>query len=380
MLSVWTILLFVFILGLMILVHELGHFLAAKAVGIKVEEFSIGMGPKLWSKTSKETQFSIRALPIGGFVRMLGEEDMDIKVKGSFGSKTPWQRFFVVAAGVVMNFILVAIIGYIIGAILGFGYRFPIIGESKPLIGNSEEKPLIVEVSDDSPAALAGVNVNDILLSVDDQEFGSTEAYIEYIGNKKGLEVKLTLGELVSGAEREVVLLPRVEPPEGEGPLGVALSGIWIVKYEGAMKAGSGFFHAINTFVYNVAGFGELIKVSVEEHSIAPLSENVSSPVGVFYYISEAIKIGSPLAILDIISIVGISLVFVNLLPIPSLDGGYLLFLIIEGVSGKRLPGKILQLITQIGMVLLILLLIVLVFKDLIQFQVLCRLFKLYCN
>lgn len=380
MLLFWTILLFIFILGLMILIHELGHFLAAKAVGIKVEEFSIGMGPRLWSKNRKGTVFSIRALPIGGFVQMLGEGDMDIKSKGSFGSKSPWQRFFVVGAGVVMNFILVAIVGYIIGAMLGFGYRFPIIGDQKLAIGKSVEKPLIVEVAEASPAQSAGLLPNDIILSADGQVLESTEAYIDYIGSKKGEEVKLTIGELVSGEERELVITPRVEPPEGEGPIGIALAGIWVVQYEGAMKAGSGVFHAINTFVYNIAGFGELIKISVEEHSFEPISQNVSSPIGVFYYIGEAIKLGSPLAILDIISIVGISLVFVNLLPIPSLDGGYLLFLLIEGISGKRLPGKVLQIITQVGMFSLIFLLLALVFKDLIQYKVLCSLFGLYCS
>lgn len=380
MVSVLTILLFVFILGLMILVHELGHFLAARAVGIKVEEFSIGMGPKLWSKVRGDTMFAIRAFPIGGFVRMLGEEDMDIRTKGSFGSKSPWQRFLVVAAGVVMNFLLVVVISYIIGAILGFSYRFPIISNKKLLIGESIEKPMIVDVSEGSPAETAGLKVNDMLLSIDGEEITSTDRFIDYVNGKKGVEVTVEVGELITNSTREVKFTPRVDPPEGEGPLGVALSGIWIVRYNGWMKAGSGLFHSVNTLVYNVVGFGELIRISVQERSIVPLGEKVSSPIGVFYYIGEAIKLGSPLAILDIISVVGISLVFVNLLPIPALDGGYLFFLIIEGVSGKRLPGKILGYITQVGMILLILLLIVLVFKDLIQFQILCKLFKLYCN
>lgn len=380
MVSIGTILLFVFILGIMILVHELGHFVAARLVGITVEEFSIGMGPKLWSKIRNGTTFSIRAFPVGGFVRMLGEEDMDLKTRGSFGSKTPWQRFFVVSAGVLMNFVLVIIIGYIIGAILGFSYRFPIIADKKVLIGDSIEAPLIVDVSEDSPAELAGLRPNDLVITVDDQAVTSTQEMIDYVGVKRGEEIKIVVVELINNSKREIVVTPRETPPEGEGPLGVALSGIWLVTYDGWAKAGSGLFHAINTFAYNVVGFGELIKMSIAEKSIAPLGDNVSSPIGIFYYISAAIKLGSPLAILDIMSVVGVSLVFVNLLPIPALDGGYLFFLLIEGVSGKRLSGKVLSYITKIGMFLLILLLIVLVFKDLIQFQILCKLFKLYCK
>lgn len=382
MITVLTITIFIFTLGLMILVHECGHFLTARLVGIKVEEFSIGIGPVIKSWIKNKTRYSLRLFPIGGFVRMFGEENMDIREKGSFGSKTPWQRLLVVLAGVFMNFVLVVIIGYIMGFVLNFQYRVPIIFGKKVILGQEVEKPVVTKIADGSPADELGIKVNDVIDKLNGEEVTSLDSFIDNVALLKGQEISLTLMSLYSESRRTVNITPRAEYPEDEGPIGIELSSIGIIRYPGFMQIGSGFFHTINLVVYNFVALAELIEISWQEKTILPLSNNVAGPIGLFYIIREAIKIGAVSGILDIICVIGISLFIVNLLPIPALDGGYVIFLLVEGISGKRLPGKVLNWITQAGMTFLLFLIVLVAVQDIVRFtaikEFLCR-FNVFC-
>jgi RIP metalloprotease RseP len=188
------------------------------------------------------------------------------------------------------------------------------------------------------------------------------------MANYGGQEIMLVVTAIDANNTREIWLTPRAEPPDGEGPIGISYRTIGIVTYTGWQKVYSGAVYAINMFSYNVYAIVSLVKTSFAEHTIAPIASGVSGPVGLFYMINITLAAGSIMGLLEILAVIGISLVFVNLLPIPALDGGYIFFLLIEGISGKRLPSKILQYITQVGMIFLILLIVVILFKDLIQF------------
>jgi len=353
----------------MILVHEFGHFVTARWIGVKVEEFSIGIGPLLRSWISKGIKYSLRAFPIGGFVKMFGEEDMDIKKKGSFGGKNPWQRLLIIISGVFMNFITVILITYIIGFFVGFEYRVPIFPfQNKLLIGVEVERPVIIGIADNSPAEENGLKVNEIIEKFNGEDVESVDDFVKKVSQHKGERVTISLIPLLGGERKSVTLTPRVNYPEDEGPMGVQLSKIGIIYYPGFLKIGSGFFHTVNMMVYNVSVLGELIKISWKERTIYPISENIVGPLGLFYIIKEAVKANAFLGVLEITEIMGISLIIVNLLPLLPLDGGYIPFLLLEGITKKRVPSKIIYRVTQIGILILAFVFVFVLMQDILRF------------
>lgn len=393
-----TFLVFLLILTVLVLIHEAGHYFVAKRLGIKVEEFGWGMPPRLWGKKIGETIYSINWLPIGGFVKLYGEDEagsgkVDLespkkKVRKSdldraFFARSVWQRGAVVVAGVVMNVLLAALIYYVFLGISGFKTELPLLTDHEFVGVNQTNKVnslVVTSVVENSPASEAGFKecteeYCGQITEINGNTFETSDEFVEIVKEKAGSEVSFTVVDLVTGDTEEKMVIPRVDPPEGEGALGIAfgtnLSAV--LSYETPVqKFFSGFTHPYNLMAYQFDILGRLISVSIEEKDVAPVSDAVSGPVGIFVVTGEVLKTPDLqerfLNLLNLAGLLSISLAFFNILPIPALDGGRLFFIIIEAVTGKKVNERVETLVHTIGMAVLLALIVLISFKDVTQF------------
>lgn len=342
----WSILTFLLVLSILVLVHEFGHYIVAKKNGIWVEEFGFGLPPRVFGKKVGETIYSINLLPFGGFVRLHGEmtDDGVTKPERAFLGKSLWVKTGVIIAGVIMNFIL---------AVFAFGIVYFFTG-----IPRETKDVRIVNVAPDSPALNAKLLVGDIVKKVDGKEVSSVAGFIAEIEGKKGKKVVLELQD-----NRKVTITPRVSPPEGQGPLGVSLSTIetyyppyWQRPFYGIYF---GFKDSIFWGKNVINGFVSIFKDLGQGN--AP--KDISGPVGVFAVTTEAAKTGI-LSLVNLVGIISVNLAILNIIPFPALDGGRLLFIIIEAIFGKKVAPKIESVIHSIGMFILLALILIITIGD----------------
>lgn len=349
-----SILVFLIVLSILILIHEFGHFWAARKSGVWVEEFGIGLPPRLWSKKKGETVYSINALPFGGFVRLHGENtDEDLrKPTRAFVNKSKKVRIFIVTAGVVMNFLLAGV---------AFGIVYSFTGVPRE---TNEVKVLEVDVG--SPAQESGVLVGDIVKTYNKVEIDSTEVFVAGIDETLGKRVTLEVERNVEGTQeiKTLSIKPREEHPEDEGPLGVVISTteiyyapIWQRPFIGAFY---GFRDALLIGKAIIVIFWQIL-VDFFTKGVAP--KDVSGPVGIYAATNEATKYGA-LAVINFMGILSVNLAILNILPFPALDGGRLVFIFIEKAIGKRVWPKFEATVHAIGMIILIALLLAITVKD----------------
>jgi regulator of sigma E protease len=348
-----SILTAVLVLSLLVLVHELGHFIAAKRSGVLVEEFGIGLPPRIFGKKIGETIYSINALPFGGFVKLHGENsDENLKYpKRSFLNKDKITRIKIVTAGVLMNFIL---------GIVAFSITYSFSG-----IPKDTNQVKVIEISQNSPSQIAGVLVGDIVKKVDGKEIYKTDEFIsivnEKLGKKVTLEIERTLGQVKS--IKKITMTPRENPPQNEGPLGVVITSTELYYPPIWQRPFVGIYYGLKEAIY----WGYTIIQAFYSMIIGLFSGkvpgDVSGPVGIFAITTEAAKYGI-LSLINFIGIFSINLAILNIMPFPALDGGRVLFIIIEKIIGKKVLPKIENLAHSIGMILLLTLLAVLTARD----------------
>jgi len=334
-----NILIGVAVLSVIILVHELGHFVTAKASRVKVEEFGLGFPPRLLSFKWGETRYSLNAIPFGGFVKMAGEEDP--KASGSLAGKNRGTRFLVLSAGSLMNLLLALML-------FSAGYLFP----REAAVGQVE----VVEVVPDSPAAVAGIETGDIILSVNKQPVDSNNKLHRYVTDNLGKEITL-LVQRPGSASRDVRLTPRLEPPEGEGAIGIAMRTVKLYPLWQAIPRGAA---ELSSTVIMWAG--GLISVFTGE-----VSGSFLGPVGLVQLTGEVAKFG-PLPLLKISALISLILGIMNLLPLPAIDGGRITFLFLEWVRrGKRISPKAEGMVHLIGLALFLLLFLAITYQDIVR-------------
>ncbi len=388
-----SIIIFLGILSVLVLIHELGHYLVAKRLGIKVEEFGFGFPPRVWGVKRGETIFSINLFPIGGFVKLFGEDaagggKVQVKseklkvqsegdVKRAFYVRPPGQRALVAVAGVVMNFLLAAIIFYVFLGISNFKTELPKLTDYNFFLTHSEVRTdvIIGEVVADSPAASAGIIAPSAVTEVNGSPIGDVEDFISEVDNRSGHEVAITLRNLATSKEYTVEVTPRVDPPEGQGALGVALYPLqsYVLSFPTPiLKLLSGVTYPLNLMAYNIEVIAHLVSQSFEQKSVAPVGEGVSGPVGIFAVVNEVVKIPDIqsrfMQILNLAGLLSISLAFFNILPIPALDGGRLLFIGFEKVFGRPIGSKYESYAHAVGMIVLLGLLVVITIRDIGRF------------
>lgn len=384
-----TFIVFILILSVLVLIHELGHFLVAKKFGIKVEEFGFGLPPRAFGIKKGETLYSINWLPFGGFVKLYGEDEagggnvriknqeLGIKDKGrAFFAKTAWERAAVIVAGVVMNAVLAAVIFYTYLGISGFKAEVPRFGDYTFFGANQSVKTevIVTATSKNSPAEKVGIKPLSQIVSINNEPINSTKELSDLIAKNRGKEITILLRDVETRKEQIVKAVPREKAPKDQGSLGIAYFGLetMIVSYNTQQqKLLSGIVHPVNLLAYNFQVLGKLFDVSVKEKTAAPVANAVAGPVGIFLIVDKMVQIPDMkeafLQILNLAGILSISLAFFNVLPIPSLDGGRLFFILIEAISGKKVPVWFENRAHAIGMAIMLSLLLLITFKELSQ-------------
>lgn len=352
------ILLFLLILTVVVLVHEWGHFAAARFFKIKVEEFGIGFPPRMLRLFKRgETEYTINWLPIGGFVKIYGEngEGQEVKDERAFWSKPVWQRAVVLVAGVAMNLVL---------AVVLFGTVYSILGVPAMIDGVR-----VLEVSEGSPAQTAGLEEGVIVTSLVTNEgelvIKGSEGFVEKLRENLGEEVVLKIKEGEEVLEKKVTL--RSDPGPNEGALGAVVTDTELTKYPWYQMPFRGVWVGFQeAFAWGreiVVGLGGMVYQLVTGQG---LPKDIAGPVGI-YQISNQAREAGWMAVLQFVGILSVNLMILNLLPFPGLDGGRLLFLGIELVRGRKLREDVEGWINMAGMMLLLGLMVVITFNDVVR-------------
>lgn len=353
-----TFLYILFLLGLIVIIHELGHFLAAKKNNVFVEEFGLGLPPRLFNFKIGETNYSINLLPFGGFVKLFGEESIETKNKSipdnlkkrAFAYKTPWQKAVIISAGVIANFFL----GWLI-----LSYLFT---QGVPVKSN---KIIIERVVKNSPAEKAGIKKNDEILSLKYKgivnQLESPEELIRETKNLAGQKITL----MIKRNEKiiSVDLTPRKTPPKNEGPLGIVITPFVEKKYPWYEAPFYGLIESLKTTSLIVK---ELVKTLFLFLTFQKPQVDVAGPVGIVKITHDAIKFGNN-AVLQIIGLLSLNLAVINILPFPALDGGRLSLVLYEVVTRKKTNPKIERYLNLIGFAILLSLIIVITINDIVK-------------
>lgn len=350
-----SILVFIIILAVLVLVHEFGHFIAAKRQGVKVEEFGFGFPPRLFGRKIGETIYSINLIPLGGFVKLYGEEYHEIKKKSkasgrAFINKKPWQKALIVVAGVIGNFLL----GWILISFL-FTQGVPV----------PTSQVIIDRVSPSTPAARAGLKEKDVVkkIVVGDKQYVLQSATDLIDLTKKFSGREMTLSVLRGNKEVSLNITPRKNPPPGEGPLGVTITSFIEKKFPWYSAPVFGLIESVNITKNIVA---ELTKIIVQLVTLQKPTAQIAGPIGIVQFTSQAIKFGKN-AVLELVALLSFNLAIVNILPFPALDGGRLVFVLYEWVSRRPSPKTIEKYANLIGFITLITLALLISFNDIIR-------------
>lgn len=354
-----TVIIFIIVLAVLIFVHELGHFLAARKNGVRVEEFGLGFPPRIFGIKKGETVYSLNMIPLGGFVKIFGEEGEGKGDSRSFVSKKIWRRTIILLAGVSMNVLLAAAI-----ISLGFGIGLPEIIDDNQNVGGAQVQ--ITQVTPNSPAQTAGIKTGDVLVKIVGQgelnDISRVSAVQNFISENKGKEIIVSLQR--GNDIREVKILARVSPPSNEGPLGVGLARVVKVFYPWYLAIYEGIKTTFILIFTIVVGLGYLLWQLVSQGR-APGAE-VAGPVGIFNLTGQAAQLGF-IYLLQLTALLSVNLAIINALPFPALDGGRVLFLIIEKIKGSPVSEKIEKAIHSAGFALLILLMALITVRDVIK-------------
>lgn len=313
--------------------HEFGHFIMAKLSSVLVNEFSIGMGPKIFSKKKNETLYSIRALPLGGFVSLDGEEEMSKNVR-SFHNAPLYKRALIIVSGALMNFLL----GFLVLLLL-VGVR-------------GKEVPTIAQFTDRSPAYTAGLEIGDRILKLNGHEIDTWQEVLEHMARNHGETVNVTVQRLQDKKNISV------KPNKSEGR--------YVIGIYPAMERASVaelFSTASSTFAAMFMSLLEFLRMAIRGKVSMG---DVSGPIGVATVLAEAAHRGL-IDILFWLAYININLGVINLLPIPALDGGKLLFIAAEAISGKKIPVEKEASIHFIGFILLIGVMLMATYQDILK-------------
>ena len=352
-----TVLVFIGLLLAVVLVHELGHFMAAKRAGCRVEEFGFGFPPKVWSIKRGETEYSFNLLPIGGFVRIEGE-DMENDNPGprSFATKSTGWRVLILSAGVIMNVVLAWVL-LSTQSILGV----PVIVDENNTQELTNFQTYITGVGDKSPAEEAGLKSLDRIVSIDGIASPSITEVQETINKSRG-PVQITVNR--QGMEEKVTVMPRENPPEGQGKLGVELTSTGLVRYPWWTAPWQGLVRTGEMLTAITKQFGIILgRLFTGQGGTLDLA----GPVGIAVYTKEATSLGWGY-VLEFGALISLNLAIINILPLPALDGGRILFVLLEKIRGKRVAVNIERRTHAIGFILLIGLMLIITFKDIQKF------------
>ncbi len=337
---------FILILGVIVLIHEFGHFIFAKKSGIYVYEFSIGMGPRLhkWTRKGDETEYSLRLIPIGGYVQMAGEEiedDKTVPKNMKFSVKTFGQKFMTVVAGIMNNFILAIVLFFIIAL----------------FTGAPQNKAIVGEIGKDYPAATSGLKEGDRILKINGKDASTYDTLALQLQVNNGKKINIEIER--DGENKTFTLKPKKIKQDGEEvyKYGFAITDEIQTGFFASIKyAFSKFFNLLHQMILII---GYLITGNLNINAL-------SGPVGIFSIVGTAADSGI-WSLLSLTALLSVNVGLINLLPIPAFDGGRLIFIIIEKIKGKPVDPRLENTIHSIGFFLLMALMILITYNDIIR-------------
>lgn len=355
-----TAITFIIILVILVVIHEFGHFMAAKKSGVYVEEFGVGFPPRAFAKKIGETLYTLNILPLGGFVKLYGEEyheedkiDKKDKIPASraFVNKKPWQKTIIITAGVIMNFLL----GWVI-----ISYLFT---SGVPIPAGVS----IMEVQEDSPADQAGLQKGDTIISLnldnDTVEINSTYELIQATKKYSGQEVMLSYDR--EGIAKTVPVLARDNPPADQGAFGIVINQeVKIQKYPWYTAP---FYGLKQAFDMTRLILVEILKIPVQLITQQKTDVEFSGPVGIAKVVGEARTVGIK-ALLEITALLSLNLAVINILPFPALDGGRLVFIFYEWITKKRPNQNFEKYLNLVGIIILLSLSAIITVYDIIKY------------
>ncbi len=350
---------FISVLGLLVFGHELGHFLAAKKFGVKVEEFGFGFPPRLFGIKKGDTIYSLNLIPLGGFVKILGEDGEEKGNPRSFAYKKIWQRAIILSAGVLMNIILAI-------GLASLSYFF---GTPTPIDDNENVENAwvqIIHVDKNSPASLAGIKAGDIIMALESegaifQDIKKASDFQSFVASHKDQKILIYIKRGQQNFAVEVT--PRPEPPSGQGPLGVVLSRIFIKKYSWQRAIYEGAATVFDLLLAIFLGLGYFLWQLIFQTKVVG---EVTGPIGIFNLTGQAAQLGF-VYLINLTVFLSLNLAVVNIMPFPALDGGRLLFLLIEKIKGRPIKQAVEKIIHSIGFILLLLLMAFITLRDILK-------------
>lgn len=337
-----TILASIFVFGLLVLFHEFGHFIMAKATGMRVDEFAIGFGPKLVGKRVGETEYSIRCVPLGGFNDIAGMNpaDNDAGERG-YCEKPVWKRMIVIVAGPLMNFLLPVVIFFLI---------FMTVGVSSP-----SPRPELGEVLPDQPAAMAGLQKGDRIEAINGEAVSEWDDIVRIVRNADETPMKIAYSR--NGEARQTTVIPVRDKQENRMVIGVM--GALDTRQPGVIEAAGA---AVSKTVFVVYRMLEGLVQIFTGNAAAELA----GPLGVMQMTGTVAKLGFA-ALMNFAALLSLNLGIINLLPVPALDGGHFVTLLIEGVRGKPLGEKALHYTQVAGITVLVALMLFATKNDIVR-------------
>ena len=342
-----SLILFAIVLSILVFVHEFCHFLAAKKSGVDVEEFGFGLPPRLFGKKFKGTIYSINLLPVGGFVRLKGEsgETLGFGDQGSFESASKKNRVFIITAGVLGNLIFAFFI-----------FLFLYIAGYPRFVG----QVIIDGINKDSPAEKAGIKTGDTIVKVDRLIVDGASDLVSYTTSHKEQGIELTI--VRDGQQSVFSITPRANPPSGEGPLGVKLMTRGSVVYDkySIIEAPLRALKEVGRSVYLVLfGFFGMLRTLFSFN----VPQGVTGVVGIYKLTQEASGIGFRV-LLQFVALLSVNLFVFNILPLPALDGGRLLFIFIETIFKKKISPRIENTVNSLGLAILLAIFVLITISD----------------
>jgi regulator of sigma E protease len=372
-----TIVVFLLVLSLLVFVHEFGHFFAARKLGVKAEEFGFGFPPRIfgvykdkkgkwkrvWGKKkvedNEDTIFSINSIPLGGFVKIKGQDGEKEEDKDSFASKKVWKRAVILSAGVFMNIIL-AIILISVGFMIGFPQavdkdRLP---ESAIV---SDEKVQIVQVSPDSPASSAGLKVADVIISVNDERVVSSDDVGSLIKRSDG-EIEILVDRF--GEYKSLKILPEFDEELDRNIIGISFSPSAIVKYPWYTAMWEGVKSTFQLLGFIIYALYDIVKNLIIGQ---PVDAEVAGPIGIADLTGQMARMGI-IYLIQFTALLSLNLAIINFLPFPALDGGRLIFLLVEKIKGSPVKKEFEAVFHNVGFILLMVLFLWVTIKDVLKF------------
>lgn len=368
-----TIIVFVLVLSLLVFVHELGHFVMARKFGVKAEEFGMGLPPRMFGlqklsgkwrlvwgnreiKADEPMIYSLNWIPVGGFVKIKGENGELASDSDSFGHKPIWQRTIILASGVIMNLILC------IGLLsIGFMIGMPTAaGDANGGKYISEPKVQITEVLAGYPAAGADIKVGDVIVKINDVQIKTGADLKSYLETKENQSVRVSLLRGQETLEKAVTIIKKDEITG----LGVAIVDVGTVRYPIHLAIKEGF---LVTWYWLVAIFMAVVSLFKQLFGGPSAGLDFAGPVGIAVMTGQAAKLGY-IYVLQFAAMLSLNLAIINILPFPALDGGRILFLALEKIRGKAVDSKLENTMHNTGFILLMILIVAITYRDLARY------------